>query len=325
MAFSIGSLTSYVIENENLLLTKSIFEAETAKIILNESTVMTGVKYKEKINLMATDAIFQDGTGCTTTSSGTTTLTQREVTVGNIAVVEDLCIENLVTVYMSKRLKAGSWANTMPFEQEYSDQKAKTVAKQLEIAIWQGDTSSGNANLSRFDGLIKIIDAAGTAIAANSATYGVTGAPVSTSTGIVASNVKSIINAMWLALPADIQGYDDVRIFCGWDVFYKYINAYTDQNLFNFAPTGKEVMIQSGEVTIPGTNYKLTAVHGLDTTNRLFAMRMYNIVAATDLESDLEKWEMIPDQFNEYLRFKVKFRFGVNVAFPDQIVSFKLT
>lgn len=325
MAFSVGTLTSYVRENENLLLTKSIFEAETAKIILNESTVMPGVKYKEKINLMATDAIFQDGTGCTTTSSGTTTLTQREVTVGNIAVVEDLCIEDLVTVYMSKKLKAGSWDNSMPFEQEYSDYKAKTVAKQLEIAIWQGDTTSLNANLNKFDGLIKLIDAAGTATAANSATYISSGAPIASGTGITTSNVKGIVNAMWLALPADIQGYDDIRIFCGWDTFYKFINAFTDQNLFNFAPTGKEVMVESGEVRIPGTNYKLTAVHGLDSTNRLFATRMYNIVAATDLESDLEKWELIPDQFDEYLRFKVKFRFGVNVAFPDQIVSFKLT
>lgn len=325
MAFSIGTLTAYVKENEDLLLTKSIFEADTVKLILSESTVMTGVKYKEKINLMATDAIFQDGTVCTSTSSGTTTLTQREVTVGNIMVVEDLCIENLNTVYMSKRLKAGAWNNTMPFEQEYADEKAKTIAKQLEIAVWQGDTSSGNANLSRFDGLLKTLDAAGTATAANSSTYIASGAPISSGTGITTGNVKAIVNAMWLALPADIQGYDDIRIFAGWDTFYKFINAFTDQNLFNFAPTGSEVMNPSGEVKIPGTNYKLTAVHGLDSTNRLIATRMYNIVAATDLESDLDKWEMMPDTYNENLRFKAKFRFGANWAFPDQVVSFKLT
>lgn len=324
MAFSIGTLTAYVKENEDLLLTKSIFEADTVRIILSESTVMTGVKYKEKINLMATDAIFQDGTSCTSTSSGTTTLTQREVTVGNIMVAEDLCIETLNTVYMSKRLKAGSWNNTMPFEQEYAEEKAKTIAKQLEIAVWQGDTSSGNANLSRFDGLLKTLDAAGTYVNANQAAY-ISGAPISSGTGITTSNVKAIVNGMWLALPADLQGYDDIRIFAGWDVFYKFINAFTDQNLFNFAPTGSEVMNPGGEVKIPGTNYKLTAVHGLDSTNRLIATRMYNIVAATDLESDLDKWELMPDQYNENLRFKVKFRFGANWAFPDQVVQFKLS
>lgn len=323
MAFSVGTLTAYVIENEKELISKSIFDAKTADILLSEGTVMNGVKTKEKINILDTDATFQAGTGCTYTPSGTTSITQREVTVAPIKVVEDLCIADLDAGFMQKALKPG-YQNSIPFEKEYTDLKAKKIAKQLEKAIWQGDTTSLDANLAPFDGYIKIIDAAGTAIAANSATYGVTSAPVSTGTGIVAANVKSIINAMWLALPADIQGHDDIRIFCGWDVFYKYINAYTDQNLFNFAPTGSEVKISDGEVTIPGTSYKLTAVHGLDTTNRLFAGRMYNFVAATDMLHEEEKWKIMPDQFDNYLRFQAFFRFGVNVAFPDQIVSFKL-
>jgi hypothetical protein len=323
MAFSVGTLTTYVIENEKILLLKSIFGAKTADLLSSEGTMMSGVKYAEKINLMATDAIFQVGTGCTRTPSGSTTITQRQVAVGPIAVVEDLCIADLDAYFMSKALKSG-YTNQLPFEQEYTDLKSRTIAKQLEIAIWQGDTTSGNANLKAFDGYIKLIDAAGNAINANQAAY-ISGAPIATGTGITTSNVKAIINGMWLALPADIQGYDDIRIFCGWDVFYKYINAYTDQNLFNFAPTGSEVKIENGEVIIPGTNYKLTAVHGLDGTNRLFAGRMYNFVAATDMLNEEEKWALMPDQFNNYLRFQAFFRFGVNVAFPDQIVSFKLT
>ncbi len=323
MAFSVGSLTAYVIENEKQLLLKSLFKGKTASLLTSEGTMMSGVKYAEKINLLSVDAIFQAGTTCTRTPSGSTTITQRQVTVAPIAIVEDLCIADLDHYFLSKALKEG-WTNQLPFEQQYTEQKTAIIAKQLEIAIWQGDTNSLNANLLQFDGLIKILDAAATMIAANSTTYGVTGAPVSTVTGIVGSNVKSIVNAMWLALPADIQGYDDIRIFCGWDVFYKYINAYTDQNLFNFAPTGSEVSIANGEVIIPGTNYKLTAVHGLDTTNRLFSGRMYNFVGATDMLNEEEKWQLMPDQFNNYLRFQAFFRWGVNIAFPDQIVSFKL-
>jgi hypothetical protein len=48
------------------------------------------------------------------------------------------------------------------------------------------------------------------------------------------------------------------------------------------------------------------------------------MVEATDLESDYENFRMIPDQFDDYLRFKMRFRFGVQVGFPDEIVSFKL-
>lgn len=323
MALNVATLTDYVIENENMLVIKSIFGARTAELILDEGTVMTGVKFAEKINILATDAIFQSGEGCTRVSSGTTSLTQRQVTVGSIAVIEDICIKTLNKTYMSKKLAKGSRVNDLPFEEQYTNLKAATIAKQLEVAIWQGNTDSLNANLDKFDGFIKLIDAAGTAVAANSATY-ISGGAITSGTGIIASNVRSIVNAMWLALPSDVTGQADVRIFCGWDVFNKFINSYTDQNLFNFAPSGSEVSAENGVVIVPGTTYKLTAVHGLDNTNRLFAMRMSNMFGGTDMENEEEKFEMMPDQFKDYLRFVCEFKYGVNVAFPNEVVQFKL-
>lgn len=317
MALSVSSLTSYIIENEDQLIMKSLFGGKTSELISSEGTVMTGVKFAEKINILATDAIFQNGTGCTRTSSGATTITQRQVTIGDVAVVEDICVATLNTVYLSKKLTKGSDANTLPFEQEYTSLKALTIAKQLEVAIWQGDTTSGNANLSRFDGLIKLIDAAATAATGNSTS-------ITTGTGITVSNIKTVVENTWLALPADIQGQDDIRVFIGWDNFNKFIAAFKDQNLFNFAPSGSEVSAANGVVIIPGTSYKLTAVHGLDATNRLFAVRMSNVFAGVDLESEEDKFTMMEDQFKDYLRFKAHFKYGVNVAFPDEIVSFKL-
>ncbi len=319
MAIDVSALTSYTIENEDLLVIKSIFGSKTSELIKDEGTVFTGVKYAEKINILDSDAIFQNGTGCTRTSSGTTKITQRVVTVGDIAVVEDLCVNTLNTTYMSKRMLNGSEANNgkLPFEQEYTNLKARTVAKQLEIAIWQGDTASGNANLSRFDGLIKLIDASAAAINGNP-----TG--ITVGTGITAANIIGIVNGLWGKIPADVMGQEDVRIFVGWDFFNLYVTAYTALNLFAFAPKGNEVGSAGGEITIPGTNYKLTAVHGLDGTNRAFAMRMSNIFAAVDLENEEEDFSMMPDQFKDYLRFKAHFKYGVNVAFPNEIVSFKL-
>lgn len=325
MALDVSALTSYVIENEDLLVVKSLFGARTADLIRSEGTVMTGVKFAEQINILATDALFQNGVGCTRQSSGTTTITQRKVTIGDIAVVEDLCVKTLNTVYMSKKLANGSNNDpVLPFEQEYTNLKSATIAKKLEIALWQGDTlNAGNDGLARFDGFIKLIDAAGTAVVANSTSFIASGAPIATATGITSANVVAIVNAMWLAIPADLQGQDDIRVFCGWDVFNKYVAAYTALNLYAFAPKGNEVGMASGEITIPGTNYKLTAVHGLDATNRLFTIRMSNMYYGVDLENDYEQWSIMEDQFKDYLRFKVLFKAGVNVAFPNEIVQFK--
>lgn len=323
MALNVSGLVDYIKENEEILLTKSIFGGKTADLISAEGNLMLGVKSTEKIAILDTDAIFQDGAGCTRTASGSTSLTQRQVTVGTIAVVEDICVADIEKKYLANKLARGANNNKLPFEQEYAELKASKVAKQLEIAIWQGNTLHGDVNLNKFDGFNKIIDAASGVILANQATYNGIGV-ITAATGITTSNVKAIVNSMWLALPADIMGQDDIRVFCGWDTFNKFINAFTDQNLFNFAPTGSEVSAANGVVIIPGTNYKLTAVHGLDGTNRLFAMRTSNMVGATDLESDYESFSMMEDQFKDYLRFKMRFRYGVQVAFPDQIVSFKL-
>ena len=323
MALDISTLVDYVIENQDQLITRSLFSGRTAEIIAKEGTVMTGVKFAEKINILATDAIFQNGAGCTRVSSGNTSLTQRQVTVGEIAIVEDVCVKTLNKKYLSKKLTQGSYGIDIPFEKEYTDLKSGTIAEQLEIAIWQGDTVSGNANLNRFDGYIKLIDAAATAVNANLAIYNGTG-PIVVATGIVDANVKAIVKSMWLSLPARDQGKSDVRVFCGWDVFQKFVASYTDQNLFNFAPAGTEVKAENGEVIIPGTFYKLTAVHGLDGTNRLFGIRTSNMFEAVDMENEYEKWVLLPDQFKNYLRFDAEFKFGVNVAFPDEITSFKL-
>ena len=323
MALVISTLVDYVIENEDQLLTRSVFGGRTADLIAGEGTLMTGVKFAEQINLLATDAIFQDGAGCTRVSSGTTSLTQRKVTVGEIAVVEDICVKTLNKKYLSKKLGRGSKAIDIPFEKEYTDLKSDTIAEQLEVAIWQGDLSHGNANLNKFDGFIKLIDAAGTATLSNTTAL-ISGAPISIATGITETNVRGIVKSMWLGLPARLQGKKDIRVFCGWDTFQKFIAAFTDQNLFKFQPAGSEVSEENGVVIIPGTNYRLTAVHGLDGTNRLFSVRMYNLAGAVDMEGEEEAWEIMPDQFKDYLRFKVQFKYGVNVAFPDEIVSFKL-
>jgi hypothetical protein len=321
MAYDVSALNNYTKENEDLLVMKSLFGARTQQIIQAEGTVMTGVKSAETINILDTDATFQTGGTCGFLSSGTTAITQRTLTIGKIKVNESLCPKTLETKYTQKALQIGSRYENIPFEQEYTDLKAGTIAEQLEIALWQGNTAHGSTNLNKFDGFIKLIDTAAVAVAANSATY-ISGGAVSGA--ITTANVKSIVNAMWLALPARVQGKKDVRVFCGWDTFQKFVAAYTDQNLFHYAPKGSEVSQENGEVIIPGTFYKLTAVHGLDGTNRLFAMRTSNMYFGTDLENEEERWEIFFAKEADEVRFVVEWKAGVQIAFPNEIVQFTL-
>jgi hypothetical protein len=318
MAFNVSALTDYTNENAEQLVIKSLFGARTQEIIAAEGTIQTGIKSAETVNILDTDATFQTGGTCGFLSSGTTNFSQRTITVGKIKVNEALCPKALEAKYTQKALQIGSRYQKIPFEQQYTDLKAGTIAEQMEVAIWQGDTTSVNANLNKFDGYIKLIDAA-SAVTANGNPTGIT-----TGTGITVSNVRSIVSGMYLALPARVQGKKDVRVFCGWDTFQKFISAYTDANLFNFAPKGTEVSAENGEVIIPGTFYKLTAVHGLDGTNRLFAMRTSNMYMGVDLENEEERWEIFFAKEADEIRFVAEWKAGVQVALPNEIVSFKL-
>jgi hypothetical protein len=321
MAYVVSALTDYTRENEDKLVIKSLFGAKSLDLFRSEGNVLTGVKSSEKINILDSDATFQTGGTCGFLTSGSTTFTQRTVTVGKIKVNEALCPKALEAKYTQKALQIGSRYESIPFEQQYTDLKAGTIAEQLEVAVWQGDTTHTNANLNKFDGLIKLIDA-GSPVDANVAAYLT---PVAASTGITVSNVKGIVAAMWLSIPAKVQGKSDVRVFCGWDTFNKYIAAFTDANLFHFSPKGSEVSAENGEVMIHGTNYKLTAVHGLDGTNRLFAMRTSNVHLGTDLENEEERWEIFFAKEADEIRFIAEFKYGINVAFTNEISEFTLT
>lgn len=315
MAYSVGTLVNYTKENENLLVAGSLFDAKTQELIRREGNVMTGVKSAETINIMDTDAVFQADTSCGFNASGTTSITQRTVTVGKIKVNEQLCVRDLEAKYTQKALQAGSDYDSIPFEQQFTERKAGKIAEQLETAIWQGDTASGTGNLNKFDGIIKLANAAsGSTVAAN--TTALMGAAI---TGFTSSNIRTAVDAMWRALPSKVKGKSDVRIFIGWDLYELYVSSLRDQNLFHYSADNA-----NGELVIPGTQYRLTAVHGLDGTNRMFAMRMSNLFLGVDLQNEEEEFKIWFSEDDDVVKFKARFKMGINFAFPDEIVQFLL-
>ena len=319
MAFNVAALADYTEQNEALLVTSSVLGAKTASLIKSAGNVMVGVKSSETINIMDTDAIFQSGGSCGFTASGSTSFTQRTVTVGKIKVNEALCPKDLEAKYLQKALPTGSMYDSIPFEQEFSEKKAKRIASQLEIALWQGNTASGNVNLNKFDGLNKLVDADASVIAANVSGF-ITGAPISAATGITAANVVAIFDGVYKAIPATIVSEDDVNIFCGMDTFRTYTIALKNANLFHYQINEKA----DNEFILPGTTIKVVALQGLNGTNRVYAMRLSNLFLGTDLLNEEEKFEIFYAKEADQVRFVSEFKMGVNYAFGDEIVDFVL-
>jgi len=316
MGFDVSALANYTKENEALLVTSSVLGAKTASLIKSAGNVMVGVKSSEKINIMETDAIFQDGASCGFNASGSTTFTQRTVTPGKIKVNEALCPKDLEAKYLQKALPTGSMYDSVPFEQEYSEKKAKTIAAQLETSLWTGDTDSVNVNLNKFDGFVKLIGAASGVVAANASTF-ISGAPLSS---ITAANVISIFDGVYQAIPAKVVAADDMTIFCGQDLFRTYTIALKNSGSFNYQIDVKA----DSEFVLPGTTIKVVAVAGLNGTNKVYAMRLSNMFLGTDLLNEEEKFEIFYAKEADQVRFVSEFKMGVNIAFPDEAVKFIL-
>jgi len=311
MAFDVSALANYTKENEALLVTSSVLGSKTATLIKDQGNVMVGVKSAETINIMDTDAIFQSGSSCGFNASGTTTFTQRTVTVGKIKVNESLCPKDLEAKYLQKALPEGSRYDSIAFAADYTDKKSARIASQLETAIWQGATGSANVNLNKFQGLVTLIGTS--AVEANNTTY--YGTPA---TSITTANVVAIVDALYRAIPATVVAKDDMTIFLGQDVFRTYTIALKNANMFNYAFDGKA----DSEFFLPGTPIKVVATPGLNGTNKLYAIRLSNLFLGTDLLNEEERFELFYAKEADQVRFVSEFKIGVNVAFLDEIASF---
>lgn len=322
MSYNVTGLSAYTKENIDQLVKNSTFEARTQKEIMNLGNVYLNVKSAQTVNRMDTDVFFQDDSNCGFNASGTTTFTQRTLTVGKVKINEILCDKDLEPYYTQQKLKAGGQYESLAFAADFSEQKAAKIAEALEVALWQADTggSAGtNGLLNKFDGVKTLItDAGGDVVDAN--TTGFYGTPA---TGITTATIaKNAVNAVIKALPAKIKGKSDVRIFVGWDVFAYLIQAYVDANLFHFAPDAK-IDDNDAAFTVPGTAYKVIPVHGLDGTNDIYAFRMSNIFLGTDLAGEENQFWIRWSEDDENVKFTARMKIGVQFAFMDEIVKFE--
>ena len=301
MAFNVESLPSYVDEQRLPLIRKAVIGAKSAKLM----NLQTGVKGVAALNLLSTDATFGDGANCGWTEAGTSTFTQRNITTGAIKVNMNFCDKKLLKTWAQYDVRVAAGQKTLPFEEELIGGVVEDVNAKLEKAIWQGNTESGDANLSKFDGLVKIIEAASIAKTIQYAE---------------SATVKSIVEDVYAAVPSEAFQKGEIRIYMGEDMYRKYVMELVAANLYHYNPADAA----EGEfIVIPGGKAKVYGVGGLDGTGKVFASFADNFCYGTDLAGDEEKFEMWYSQDNREFRLAIEFTAGVQVAYPDMIVEAK--
>lgn len=303
MAINVQSLNAYVEEKRFPLLRKAVIGSKTAQLF----NLQTGIKGATKLNLLETNVQFGDGSACGWNEAGESKLSQRTLTPGAVKVNMSFCDKKLLKTWANYEVKIAAGQKTLPFEEDFTNGVVEDVNAKLEKAIWQGDTASSDANLNKFDGVIKIADAA---TLAKVVTYA------------AGDSASDVVKDVYAAIPSAAFTRGEVKMYMGADMYRGYIQELiANGNLV--ITTGVQDVAMPDSILVPGTNVRVEGVAGLDGTGRVFASYADNFVYGVDLEGDEEKLEMWYSQDNREHRLAIEFIAGTQIAYPDMVVTAK--
>ena len=290
-SYVVSSLPEYVEQRREQLIAKSVLGAKTLDYI----NFQTGVKGPTALNLIDFDIELQDD-ACGWNEAGTSTLSQRIIDAKPFRVNMAVCDKNLYGTWAQYQVKvaAGKVASDLPFEQDFVDGVLNGIQEKVEELIWQGDAQTAG----QFDGFLTILGNA---------------------TSATGTTKMDLVNEAYAALPCAVAGKDDVVVFVSCATFRAWMQELVAANLYHFNPGNEAAM----EHVLPGTNVRVIAVPGM-ADNAAVAGRLSNFYYGTDLESDMETFDLWYSKDNREFRIDVSFIAGVQIAYPSEVAYYTL-
>lgn len=301
--FNLSSLATYTDEVGGELIRRAILEGETAKII----KVQPGIKGSQAINLLDSSLVVQDGT-CGWNSSGSTTYTQRDITVCNYKVNEALCPADLNDYWLGQLLTPGSYNESVPFEQQIAELKTAQISQYIENLMWQASSAT-----TCFSGFKELFAQDG------SGTTTVTGGIVVTGQSAISSvSALTQVDALVEQIPDDVVDRTDWVVFMSHANYRKYLINYRTANYFHFNP---ENSYQDFKTFHPATNILVHPVGGLNGSNLVVLAPAGYMVMGVDLMSDSETLKMFYSVDFDEVRLRSNFKIGVQIAWPQFVIT----
>ena len=312
MALDFGTISAYIDEQNFPMVTKALIGGRTASML----TPQVGVAGKTKINLMDSDVVMQDGSGCAWNADGNIDLTQREIDAKQVKINMEFCPKDLQGYYWRTQMPAGTHQEALPFEEQFANYLVEKVQDELEKVIWGGDHPGGVGNLAMFDGLL-IPTADFTDC--NAAT---TSFPTPLTTGLSISNILEAIERIYVETPSAAVAKDDFKIFLGTDKFRTLAAALMNGN--GLSSAGGQLNNYTSDfdplrLIFPGTNIEVVGVGGLEGFNAAYGMSMSNAFLGMDLSEDSTKIESWYSQDDRKFRVAMEWTMGTQFAYPDQV------
>ena len=309
---NLANLTKYTDQLSGILLKESVLVGTTFDYI----SIQTGIKYADSINIL-TNTLTAAAGGCGTISpTGSTTLSQRDISVCPIKVEESVCVDEFEQYWIGQLAKEGSYNEFAPeaFNQLYLSNKVEKIGQLVEDLFWRGSVNStyGGGNLALCNGMLEILEnTAATSSVVTGVTY---------SGALNATTALDAVDSMIALIPNDVLESNDLTMFMSHANFRTLMKALRTANYF-VAYDGQQHTFVLENYT--NTNVRIVATRGLLGRNEIVLTPSSNLYFGTDSFGEARNgdgfqfWYDIRDNITY---FRAKLKVGAQVAFPQYVV-----
>ena len=306
MSLNVSALSDYVNQVGRELLIETFASAPTAKY----ADVLSGIKYKENLNLINDTMTLQAG-GCGGTNAGSTVFSARELQVDSIMDYVTICPRDFETKWTNALMKEGvEGSNEIPQQilDAYVTGKMSHAQREMERITWQGNKSTGSGNLALSNGLLYRLN--NTSDSASTVNYSTTGFHV--------SSAITAMDAMINLVPEDIAGVPNLIAFMSISNAKTLAQALRNANYYNVAaPSFANGVF---EFDYPLANVKIVGTIGLNTSASIILTPGDNIKLGQDGKSDLDKLDIYWDKSDRNIKSVLEWKQGATFGRPAYVV-----
>ena len=299
-ATTLDVTSTYSGESAGQYISASLFTSDTLDKGL--VTIHPNVKYKQVISKVDASSLVADAS-CEFTPGGSVVLTEVVLEPKQLQVNLELCKSDFINSWEALSLGYSSFNNIPANFNDYLIAKvAENVAEATEKSIWTGV----GANNGEFAGLVADIYAAADAITI-------------TGTTINSTNVLATMEAVYEAIPEQLFGKQDLRLFVSQKVAKAYQAALssTSGSYLNWLTVDSKPLNYQG---VP-----VEVVSGLAGEDVIIAAQISNLHFGTGLMDDFNRVQIIDMQNitgSDTYRIIMKYSAGVKVGITKEVVMY---
>ncbi len=265
-------------------------------------TKFIGVKKAMHLPVVKLDGVIKPYTA-KFEAAGSLEVSERKLEPKAASVQLEFLIDTLEQMFLSEEMGAGMQNSNMDndFESFVTKYIARSINNQMDNFIWNADKDKSGA-IEKFDGLLKKLNA-------DPKTVKVSGSV------LTKDNILDEIGKIYMAIPENIAEDGDLKMFMSVKTRKLYKQALADKGL------STQPLIDHSKYD---ENLEIKSIAGFN-PNTIVCSPVSNLFFGTDLESDMQSYELIDMRHttgDRMLRLRMDFKTDVNYAFGESAIVY---